>query len=141
MPTAALSPGIHAWGMLAALELNDRDDAELERFQYDCCLQGLEATGDGSQRHPYQVTYASDPHDLLESRGIRVERQELREKGDRRFDVITCEDRATVWFDVTPLIAARPQLIVHRPAVSTTAVRKPRKKAFAKPSRRRRSKA
>ena len=114
MPAAALSPRVHAWGAVAAVELGDHNDAEIERFQYDCCLQGLNATGDGTQRHPYRGTYASDARDLLEWSGLLIRRQELQEIEDRRYDVFTCKDQRTVWFDVTPLVVGQPQLIAAR---------------------------
>lgn len=132
MPGAALSPKIHAWSAIAAIELGDREDAELERFQYQGCLQGLQATGDGSASRPYQATYSSDAHDLLESRGVRVRRQKLLEKGSRRFDVITCDDRTTVWFDVTDMVVGRPQMIATRPV---PVVRARKKKAVMGASR------
>lgn len=126
MPGAALSPRVHAWSMIAALELEDREDADLEQFLYQTCLQGIQATGDGSPRRPYIVTYSSDSHDVLNARGLQVTSQELTEKRGRRFDVMTCADGTAVWFDVTGLVVGSPQWIVARP---TAAVGKPRTQA------------
>jgi hypothetical protein len=115
MPAAALSPRVHLWSAIAAAELGDQDGAELGRFLYQTCLQGLEATGNGTARQPYVVTYPSDGHDLLSARGAQSIRQRLVEKKDQRYDVISSDDGTSTWFDVTDLIVGSPQLVVARP--------------------------
>ncbi len=68
------------------------------------CLQGLLATGDGSEDAPYAVTFLTDQRDLLQVIGEDIRYQQLVRLDDRCCDVITSHAGNDVWFDVTELL-------------------------------------
>lgn len=107
MPLWALSPKVHWLASRAASELNDQDDAELETFLMQTCLQGILATGDGGQQRPYLVTYAGDQSAVLGSLRLTPQRQMLVAGRGRQFDVVTSTEGAEIWFDVTELLAGK----------------------------------
>jgi len=98
-----LSPRVHFLTAEAAEALGDAATGEVERFLFVLCLQGLLATGDGSETAPYAVCHASDEHDLLEVLGCEIAAQALVERDGRLLDVATCSDGRQVWFDTTAL--------------------------------------
>lgn len=106
----ALSPRYHELAARVAEQLDDEEDAELERFVAACCLRGVLATGDGSRRFPYLVTYNSDAQDILRFRGLEPLRQALHEHRGRRYDVVECHDGTRCWFDVTDIFRQLPAL-------------------------------
>ncbi len=99
--TAALSPRVHFFAAEAAVALSDLERAELERFLFVVCLQGILATGDGSEQRPYAICHASDENDVLEALEKQAERQTLVEVDGAACDVVECDDESQVWFDVT----------------------------------------
>lgn len=104
----ALSPRIQFLGAVAATELGQTEKAESYRRQLTACLRGLRATGDGSRRRPFQVTFLSDERDLLKSLGKMPVTQRMEENGSRAFDILRCSDGTDVYFDVSCMIACRP---------------------------------
>ena len=103
MPQWALCPRIHWLGAISAERLGDAEDAELEAFTATVCLEGILATGIGTARRPYLVTYGGDQYDVLEMLGLAAESQTLVQKRGRQLDRIDCQDGSSVWFDVTSL--------------------------------------
>lgn len=99
--TAALSPRVHYFAAEAAAATGDNDRAELERFLFVVCLQGILATGDGSESNPYLLCHASDENDVLEALEKRAERQTLAQTAGAVCEVVDCEDGSQLWFDVT----------------------------------------
>ena len=90
----------------------DEEGVELEQFQFDACLSGLLASGDGSKDTPYRVTYTSDVGDLLSALGKTSLAQHLVQRPDGCFDLVSCADGVELWF-------ARPELdAVHDAAVT-----------------------
>lgn len=104
MPAWALSPRVHFLAAQAAEQLGDDEDADLEKFLFSACLQGLLATGDGSLARPYQVAQTADEYDVLLALGSLAKGQVLVEHGGGHYDVVTCEDGTRVWFEVSDLI-------------------------------------
>lgn len=104
LPAWSLSPRVHFYATWAARELDDHEDAHLETFLYETCLQGMLATGNGSRQRPYLITHQADQYDLLAARKLEPCSQTLVETGSLRFDVITCQDGTDIWFDVTDLV-------------------------------------
>jgi len=98
-----LSPRVHFLTAEAAEALGDAATGEVERFLFVLCLQGLLATGDGTETSPYSVCHASDEHDLLDCLGCEIAAQALVERDGRLLDVVTCSDGRQVWFDATAL--------------------------------------
>lgn len=103
MPDWALSPRVHAYAAWIASEAGDAEDAELERFMQQCCLEGLLATGDGSREHPFLVMHVSDEYDILDCLHEDVRTQRLVAAGARQYDVITVAN-GQYWFDVTDIL-------------------------------------
>ena len=110
-PCWTLSPRFHLLAARLAERQGDADDAELERFSAAACLEGLLATGDGSRRFPYLITYHSDVQDLLQSQRRRPVRQALHEHRGRRYDVVDCADGECCWFDATDLFRGAPAIL------------------------------
>jgi hypothetical protein len=89
--------------------LGDDLEARQRRAAVQACLRGLLATGDGTRKSPFLVTYLTDEADVmraLDQTDIRC--QQLVETGSKRCDVITCHDGSDIWFDVTRLLARMP---------------------------------
>lgn len=119
--SAALSPRVHFYAAEAAAALGDVERAELERFLFVVCLQGILATGDGSAEHPYSICHQCDEADVLEALEKRSVRQTLAQLENAVYDVFDCEDDSRVHFDVTVVTGAplrRRQLQPRRVAKS-----------------------
>jgi hypothetical protein len=83
--------------------LGDAAEAELCRFQFQTCLDGLLGTGEGTVTSPYQVLHISDQYDVMHALGLRGQNQHAVQRKRRCLDVISCEDGTEVWFDVGPV--------------------------------------
>lgn len=103
-PQWALSPRVHYYAAVAAEELGDRELAELEKFVFQACLEGILATGDGSASAPYLITYLSDEHDVLAALGLEPRSQSLVERGGLLCDIVKCADGEQVWFELSGLL-------------------------------------
>jgi hypothetical protein len=108
MPYWALSPRVHFFAAQAAENLKRPEDAELERFLFGTCIDGLLSTGDGTAERPYLVTYVSDESDLLMATGRRGRQQQLVEGDVGCYDAVTCDDGREVWFDVSDVYGGAP---------------------------------
>ncbi|HTN76174.1 MAG TPA: hypothetical protein VL096_13045 [Pirellulaceae bacterium] len=104
MPWWSLSPRIHFYAALAADELGEIETAELERFVFQSCLEGLLATGEGTAESPYLITYPSDALDVLTALGLEARSQSLVDRDGLLCDVVTCAAGEEVWFEVASLI-------------------------------------
>lgn len=103
-PAWALSPRVHFYAAVAADERDDAEGAELERFLFQSCLEGILATGDGTANAPYLITYLSDEYDVLAALGLDPQSQRLTEQRGILFDVIRCVDGEEVWFELTGVL-------------------------------------
>ena len=101
MPNLILSPRAHHLLSYLHFKAGDKKTAQFEFAFSEACLKGILATGDGSIEKPYLVTRTSDEYDVLEHLGKELTRQALAESEDRRLDVMTCRDGATLSFDIT----------------------------------------
>lgn len=77
LPAWALSPRVYWLSAVAARELGNSEDAQLDRFLYQSCLSGLAATGEGTRTAPYRVTYLSDCAELLQWQGLAPQQRGL----------------------------------------------------------------
>jgi len=103
LPRWSLCPRFYRLTGLAALETGDQEAAQVDKLLYDCCLQGILATGDGSQSRPFWVTYTVDPDEVLDHLG-----QEARVRYVARGVTGTCEVVETargteLWFSFAPI--------------------------------------
>jgi hypothetical protein len=69
LPSWALSPRIHGFGARLAQYFHDGEDVELFRFMRNACLEGLCASGCGTEETPYVILYPTDALDLIQSIG------------------------------------------------------------------------
>ena len=99
-----LSPSFHFFVGCASLELGQHKLAAEERKVSQSCLKALLASGDGTQKNPFQPTYRSDVYDVLRALNRETRCQTLSSKGKRYFDVVTSHDGVETWFDVTETI-------------------------------------
>ena len=60
-----LSPRLHLLAAVASTELGQESNALRERELFAACMRGLMATGDGTRKRPYRVTYRTDEHDAF----------------------------------------------------------------------------
>ena len=104
MPAWSLSPRLHFYAALAAERLGDAELADLERFVFQACLEGLLATGEGTADSPYLITYLSDEYDLLTALGLEPRSQSLVDRRGLLCDVVKCLDGEEVWFELTGLV-------------------------------------
>lgn len=99
----ALSVHFHRLAALAALELGELDDAELERFVADACLQGVLHSGDGSADHPYFLAHRADAQEVLAKLKLKPLRQSCLENAAGLCDVFqvkTPKAEREVWFSL-----------------------------------------
>ena len=68
----------------------------------DRCVDGILATGDGSESRPFLVARMSDEADLLDAKfKTQIDSQGLIFRDDKRYDKILGKDGNTYWFDVS----------------------------------------
>ena len=103
-PAWALSPRVHFLAAIAAEETGATEIAELERFTFQACLEGILATGDGTAEAPYLITYLSDEYDVLAALGLEPRAQVLVEQRGLLCDVARCLDGEEVWFELTDIL-------------------------------------
>lgn len=106
MPAWSLCPRVHFLAGCAADAIGDAEEADLCRFLTQTCVEGLLNSGDGRRRRPWLATYPSDIQDCLASRGLSAVAQRLVEGDDALLDIVTADDGASYWFDVTEMVAA-----------------------------------
>lgn len=100
MPAWALSPAVYWLGACAARELDDACEAEVDRFAYHACIQGIMATGAGSEDRPFLITYSSDIDEVLYQMKRVRQRLEL-QRGKRGLcDVAWCPSGEPFWFSL-----------------------------------------
>ncbi len=104
MPAWSLSPRLHFYAALAAERLGDVETAELERFVFQACLEGMLATGEGTAESPYSITYLSDEYDLLTALGLEPRSQTMLDRAGLLCDVVKCLDGEEIWFELTGLV-------------------------------------
>jgi len=114
---AALSPRVHYFAAEAHESLGEAEQAEMERWVFSACLQGILATGDGTRRKAYIVSQLSDEYDVLKLLGLRSEKQHLVQRASRSYDVLTCTDGSQLWFNVSDLIPVPEETISPLPLV------------------------
>jgi hypothetical protein len=107
MPCLYLSPRVHGYASLAtkglakgpAGRMGDDPDKEVQNLRN--CLRGILSTGDGSKEHPYLVLRISDEYDVLSGLGKEKQRQSLVHHEGKPYDVISCRDGSSIWFDIS----------------------------------------
>jgi hypothetical protein len=120
---AAFSPRAHYYAAEAHTALGQCDDAEVERWAFSACLQGILATGDGSRRRPYLISQLPDEYDVLKLLGLTCRQQHLVQRGRRSCDVLSCHEGSQLWFNVSDLVLCREYPIaVPAPAAAEPAV-------------------
>jgi hypothetical protein len=106
-PNLLLSPEAHFLLSLAASELDDAKGAEVEKYISFRCIDGILATGDGTQAKAYVVLRTSDEYDLLGILKKQMQTQHLvHGENGRSYDKMVCTDSSEVWFDITDLFEA-----------------------------------
>jgi hypothetical protein len=103
-PAWSLSPRVHYLAAVAAEETGETDIAQLERFTFQACLEGILATGNGTAESPYLITYLSDEYDVLGVLGLEPRSQALVDRHGLLCDVVKCLDGEEVWFELTGVL-------------------------------------
>jgi hypothetical protein len=112
-----LSPRVQELAALAAEMAADAEEAELARFLFATCLEGILAAGDGSVEHPYVAVQPADEQPILAILGREAASQALVENRGRMLDVVLCRDGGEVCFDVTHSVRParlRPKKVLSR---------------------------
>jgi hypothetical protein len=118
-----LSPRVHELAALAAEQAGDENDAEIERFLFTICVQGILASGDGSVDHPYVAVQLEDETVLLSLLGRDSFSQAVVPVGNRLLDVVLCRDGSEVCFDVTHAMATSFHRVMPAAKPRTTKLR------------------
>lgn len=105
VPNHFMSSGTHMTLAFALHKLGDEERAEFEGFLGTRLLEGIESTGDGTEKNPYLVTRTSDEYDLLSARELELEQQSLVERKGRQLDRMQTTSGETLWFDITEVMA------------------------------------
>jgi len=104
----AICPRIHYLVAIGAEAMGDDEEVEIRHLAFHACIQGLLASGGGTEQDPYRPTYLCDELDVLTACRLMRKSQELICADDRRFDVVTTTCGQTVWFDITePMRASK----------------------------------
>lgn len=104
MSNLLLSPRAHILLGTIHAELENAERASAEQSAADACIQGILATGDGSESLPYIVLRKSDEIDVIRHLKLAVGGQQLENKDNRYFDVIDCGSGSEIWFDITDVM-------------------------------------
>ena len=105
VPNYFMSSGTHMTLAFALHKLGDEERAEFEGFLGTRLLEGIESTGDGTEKNPYLVTRTSDEDDLLSARELELEQQSLVERKGQQLDRMQTTSGETLWFDITEVMA------------------------------------
>jgi tetratricopeptide (TPR) repeat protein len=101
-PNLLLCPAAHRLAADAAIRLGDKKSAVAETAFAAHCVEGIRATGDGSESRPFAVARMSDEADLLEAAfKTRIHSQGLVFHGDQKYDRVLADDGNIYWFDVS----------------------------------------
>jgi len=101
MGNLILSPRAHQLLGFLYHKLGDDNLAQMEMMISQACIEGILATGDGSEEKPYIVARTSDEHDVIESFEKQHKMQSLSHRGKKHLDLIQCTDGSAYWFDIT----------------------------------------
>ncbi len=101
MPQLILTPRAHLLSAIIAENQGDEHRARMESAIAVACVDGILATGDGTESQPYTVTRTTDEYDVLSYIGKEFQRQSLCDIDGRRIDQIECTDGSAVCFDIT----------------------------------------
>ena len=101
MPNLILSAFAHQFLGLIFHKLGDEEGADMEIIIGDACIEGILATGDGSESAPYLILRTTDEGDILKHFGKEGRLRSLVQKDGKYFDVLQCTDDSEYWFDVT----------------------------------------
>ncbi len=127
----ALSPHFHRLAAIAALELGDADDAELERFTSAACLEGILNSGDGSDANPYLIADRADAQEVLTKLGLKSIRQSRIENENVLCDVfeVCARNKATreIWFTYAAVKENRETIAPVTQSTAKSKSRRPRK--------------
>ena len=101
MPGGFFSPGLH--DLLAHIHdlMNNAEEARNETYLALAVLNGILATGDGSEARPYLVLQISDEYDVLKALGKVSGAQSLLQRQGKVLDRHACHDGNVLWFDIT----------------------------------------
>ncbi len=116
-PTWLLSPCFHFWSARLSEMVGDVDGAELEHFEFQACLTGLMATGDGGHDSPFRVTYTSDVQDILISLGFDSVVQRVIQHPNGIVDAVRCRHGKELYF-ARPELTAIHQKTFRQPSVA-----------------------
>lgn len=101
LPGGFLSPGLHNMLSFIHVKLGDEEEARNESYLALAVLNGILASGDGSETRPYLVLQISDEYDVLKALGKDSAAQNLRQRQGRVLDQLRCQDGSVLWFDLT----------------------------------------
>jgi len=107
MPFAwVASPSAHLYAAIAAEQMQNAEDAELERFLTESIMRGLLSTGNGSLHQPYRVAYLSDRQDLLAYLSAKADKQRLVRTEQGLVEVIKTTDGRKLCVLIDGLLSA-----------------------------------
>ncbi len=116
MPSHLLSPLIHVCAFSVAKRLGDEKGTAWEAKIADAILEGIAATGDGTETRPFIVTQRGDAKDVVlihmnKARQLKgksplaVRSRRNVPRDGKRLEVLTCDDehgeKAELFFDMT----------------------------------------
>ena len=101
MGNLMLSPRAHQLLGFLHHKLGDEKAAQMEGMIGRACIEGLLATGDGTEQRPYIVLRTSDEHDVIEHFERELKQQSLTNSDDKHIDLVECTDGSKYWFDIT----------------------------------------
>jgi len=119
-PNLLLSPRAHRLAAEAAVRIGDKNLAARETDFATRCEDGIQATGDGSESHPFLVARMSDEVDLLAAKfETRIDNQGLIFRDNQKYDRVLAKDGKTYWFDVSMLLRREKAAAVEKPVAAT----------------------
>ncbi len=122
LPNLLLSPQAHGLAAEAARRSGDESRATQEMAFASRCIEGILATGDGSESRPFLAARLSDEADLLGAKfGTEIATRGLVFHDDQRYDRVATKDGNVCWFDVGMLLQSEKAAAAIKPAAGRDA--------------------
>ena len=86
------------------------------RQAFGSCLRMLLATGQGTEKRPYEAIFVTDINDVILALRLEARSRATHARGSRTIDVVTADDGSRLWFDVSEMARRVPSVARQRVA-------------------------
>jgi hypothetical protein len=101
VPNWLMTPHVHRMAAFIYSKGCQRSNAEREIFLSNLLQQGILASGNGTEAHPYLILHPEDTKDVLAHFKKSVTEETTVEQDGKQLVCVQCADGARLWFDRT----------------------------------------